>query len=369
MTKPMTPEEQTRRKKKTESVRKLAQQISKLRRKLTTDMKSDDEKTRLTALAVALMDRTAERVGNEESAKAGHVGVTGFRNNQIDVNGNTILLKYTGKSGVKQEKQFSDGLMAKILKECKGNCKGKNSPILTTKDGFKIKADKVNRYLKEFGVTAKDIRGYAANTLVTSMLNAAKTPTTPEERKKKFKEVMKAVADKVGHQQATLKKHYLLPGIEESYVKSGNVKSVKNASEKDMASRVFVATIAERLVVENLGYYNKAWYAVWDIWPKVVGAYRRVTGESPMLDSMLQIGINDWDIPDGKVGSYKHPEEGEAFGLLTISPRAFQADSSLYEVVVAHELIHMAMGRTEEPHNGVFQEIADLVGIPKGYQD
>ena len=81
MIKPMKKEEQTRRKKKTESVRSLAQNIHKLRRKLTTDMKSDDEKIRLTALAIAIIDKTAERVGNEASAKAGHVGVTGFKNN------------------------------------------------------------------------------------------------------------------------------------------------------------------------------------------------------------------------------------------------------------------------------------------------
>ena len=368
MTKPMTKEEQVRRKKKTESVRNLAQQIHKLRRKLTTDMKSDDEKIRLTALAVAIMDKTAERVGNEQSAKEGHVGVTGFKNNQIDVNGNTISLKYTGKSGVKQEKQFSDGLMAKIIKECKGNCKGKDSPVLVTADGFKIRADKVNRYLKDFGVTAKDIRGYAANTLVTGMLNAGKTPSTPEERQKKFREVMKAVADKVGHQQATLKKHYLLPGIEESYVKSGHVKSVKNASER-IVSRLFVAAIAERLVVENVEYYNMAWYAVWDIWPKVLRAYRQVVGRDPVLNSMLHIGINDWDIPPGKVGSYKYSKEGEAFGLLTVSPKTFRGDNPIYQSVIAHELIHMATGMNKSPHNAIFGGIANLVGIPKGYQD
>jgi len=368
MTKPMTKEEQARRKRKTESVRKLAQQIHKLRRKLTTDMKSDDEKTRLTALAIAIMDKTAERVGNEESAKEGHVGVTGFKNNQIDVDGNTISLKYTGKSGVKQEKQFTDELMAKLLKECKGNCKG-DSPVLMTKDGFKIKADKVNRYLKEFGVTAKDIRGYAANTLVTSMLTSSKTPSTPEERQKKFREVLKAVAEKVGHQQATLKRHYLLPGIEESYVKSGNVRKLKNASTEQMVCRLFVAAVAERLVVENLEYYDQAWQAVWELWPKVLQAYRRVTGRDPTMSAILQIGINDWDIPDGKVGSFRHPKEGMPFGLLTVSPRVFRPDNRIYETVVAHELIHMAMGANESPHDAVFRAIADLVGIPKKYQD
>ena len=518
MTKPMTKEEQVRRKKKTESVRKLAQQIHKLRRKLTTDMKSDDEKVRLTALAIALMDKTAERVGNEQSAKEGHVGVTGFKNNQIDVNGNTISLKYTGKSGVKQEKQFSDRLMAKILKECKGNCKDKNSPVLVTADGFKVRADKVNRYLKDFGVTAKDIRGYAANTLVTDMLNAGKTPSTPEERQKKFREVMKAVADKVGHQQATLKKHYLLPGIEESYVKSGHVKSVKNASiaesvtariasEKSIVEDEQPVTEVEETIIEAIAhwaeqhtYEGRAWDGIekfhmslamvvsdlsiqaagwykypgstrddmdgkdwrlvispseqkenvvinchsllhdgtwtlsttvfstneidsaelpppvghddpwlasmtwsielakvlqtsgygyqpvinnmairmeictyyWDcvkrIIPIVNKAYSQITGEEHDFEDFT-IAVNDWNLPEGKIASYRFPQNEVEWPVMTISPRAPQKGSDYVYWIVAHELIHAAMGQVESEHTEEFEAIAELVGIPKGYQD
>lgn len=359
MTKPMTPEEQKRRQKKTKSVRHLAEQIHKLRRKLTTDMKSDDEKTRLTALAVAIMDRTAERVGNEESAKEGHVGVTGFKNSQMTVDGNTVTFKYTGKSGVKHEKQFTDKLMANLLRECQGNCKGKDSPVLVTSDGFKIKADKVNRYLREFGVTAKDIRGYAANTLVYKALKNSKTPSDPEERKKQFREILKSVAEKVGHQQATLKRHYLLPGVEESYVKSGHVKKPKNASER-------VALIASS--IEHDFYENMLRAFCVDVMPDIAELYCAETGEWPTAEP-IRVAVNDWDVPDGKVGSflYAKPEEDRHYGLLTVRPENFETDK--WKWVALHELVHAVIGKTDEPHGELFDNIAHRVGIPKKYRD
>jgi hypothetical protein len=352
----MTREEQTRRKKKTESVRKLAGQIHQLRRRVTKDMKSGDEKTRLTALAVALIDKTAERVGNEQSAKEGHVGVTGFKNGQVTVSGSTITIKYTGKSGVKQEKQVTDKLIAKLLKNCKGNCKGDSSPVLVTSEGFKIKAPQVNRYLKEFGVTAKDIRGYAANHLVVTALKNSKTPSDPDERKKQFKEVLKAVADKVGHQQATLKQHYLLPGVEEAYVKSGKVKNLKTANR--------VATLTERVVAEQQRRWAIACLEL--SLPRVIHNLMVLTGEEPREIEEIRVQVNDWDLPEGKVGSYRFPGQLQ-YGVLTISPSAFE--SAKWRYVVCHEAIHIVLGPKSNPHDEVFQEIAEVMGIPERFRD
>ena len=322
-------------------------------------MKSDDEKTRLTALAIALMDKTAERVGNEASAKEGHVGVTGFKSGQVTVSGDTVTIKYVGKSGVKQEKQVTDSLIAKLLKECQGNCKGKDSPILTTSDGFKIKADKVNRYLREFGVTAKDIRGYAANTLVYDMLKRSKTPSDPEERKRQFREVLKAVAEKVGHQQATLKQHYLLPGIEEAYVKNGTVKKVKNAAAR-MASIVSA--------IENEEYVRALYSFCQGVMPDIAALYREVMGKNTQAPP-IEVQVNDWDLPEGKVGSllYANPDEDRENDLLTVSPAAFE--SSKWKYVALHELIHAVIGPSDEPHGKLFDILANSVGIPVEYRD
>jgi len=255
--KAMTKEETARRSKKTTSVRKLAEQINGLRQKVTLDLKSDDEKTRLTALAITLMDKTASRVGNDESAKEGHFGVTGWRGKHLTVSGDTITVKYVGKSGVDQEKQVTDKTIAKLLKQCQANCKGKDSTLLTTSDGFQINAAKVNRYLKDYGITAKDIRGYAANQMLVEILKRGEKSSDPEERKKKFKEAIKTVAEKVGHQQATLKMHYLLPGMEESYVTNGKVPSVKNASIADRVGREFTHDqIATRVAAMFLSRLN-----------------------------------------------------------------------------------------------------------------
>jgi DNA topoisomerase-1 len=257
--KPMTTEEKTRRQKKTKSVRHLAENIQSLRNKVTRDLKSEDEKTRLTALAIALMDKTASRVGNSESAKNGHFGVTGWRNKHVTVSGNTVTIKYVGKSGVDQEKQVTDATIAGMLKKCKGDCKGE-TPLLTTSDGISIKSSQVNRYLKDFGITAKDIRGYAANTLLVNALKSAQKSSDEKERQKKFREVMKSVAEKVGHQQATLKQHYLLPGIEEAYVKHSRIKEVKNASvgsrvASDMGLRMVARRVA-RWAVESIKEFD-----------------------------------------------------------------------------------------------------------------
>ena len=54
---------------------------------------AEDEKTMLTALVIALMDKTAERVGNEESAsESKHFGVTGFQKKHVvGIDGNQFI--------------------------------------------------------------------------------------------------------------------------------------------------------------------------------------------------------------------------------------------------------------------------------------
>jgi DNA topoisomerase IB len=82
-------------------------------------------------------------------------------NPNISISGNSINLDYTGKSGVSHEKCFTDERIAKALKQAI-----KKSPsryVFETSDGFRIKADRVNRYLKDFSISAKDIRGFLAN--------------------------------------------------------------------------------------------------------------------------------------------------------------------------------------------------------------
>lgn len=218
---------QKRKSKKMKAIKNIAENIIKLRRKVNKDLQSEDEKTKLTATIIYLMDKTAERVGNEESAENDHVGVTGFKKKHIKVEGKTIYFDYVGKSGVDHEKKMNDEIVSKILKELIDRTKNNEDYIFVTKEGFKIKADKVNRYLDEFDVNAKDIRGYAANRFVIELLKNTEQLKEESDRKKRFIEVVKRVAEKVGHGPTTLRTHYLLSNLEKEYVENNRILNLK----------------------------------------------------------------------------------------------------------------------------------------------
>ena len=63
-----------------------------------------------------------------------------------------------------------------MLKDLLSNAKSPSSEIFVTKDGFKIKSDRVNRYLRRFDAKSKDIRGFNANRLMIKELKSIGIP-------------------------------------------------------------------------------------------------------------------------------------------------------------------------------------------------
>jgi len=212
---------------KRDSIYNLRDKVDRLKRKVRSDLYSSDDKIRLTALVIRIMMLTSERVGNSESASNGHFGITGFKRKHVSVDGNKVTLNYVGKSGVEHEKSFSDQTTAMMLKDLLNRSKSPSSPLFTTTDGFVIKADKVNRYLKRFDAKSKDIRGFNANRMVVSELKSKGKIKDEKERKKIFNVVLKNVSSKIGHGASTLRKQYLLPEIEEQFYKHGSIGRIK----------------------------------------------------------------------------------------------------------------------------------------------
>lgn len=238
---------------KAERVEHLRQNIDRLRTQAHKDLTSDDTCTRLSALAVSLIEKTCERVGNEESADSGHFGVTGWLKKHLTFGDGRVTIRYVGKSGVKHEKVVDHGPTVKVLKELTRDKKPGDHVL--TEDDVTISAEDVNDYLEPFEVTAKDIRGYRANTEMCRALKAqrAKGPRElPRPRKERdeilgeeFKAALEEVAEIVGHEPATLKGQYLVPGIEEHYMHDGEViedLTERKASCRRVARRYLQAT-------------------------------------------------------------------------------------------------------------------------------
>ena len=102
---------------------------------------------------------------------------------------------------------------------------------------------------------------------------------------------------------------------------------------------------------------------------KVGKAYKEVTGKEPVSDDNIVIKVDD-KIKTGKIGSFKHPENKKDLGIMKIHPKALN-DTEYVEDIIKHELIHAAHGLEDgeaRNHGGVFQKVADKVGLPKKYR-
>ena len=220
-----------RNKAKAKRVQQLSKSLSKVRRQVKGDLSATDPNERYTALAVALIDETYERIGNDESAKEmGHFGVTTWKVKHVKFNSGKATISYIGKSGVKQKKTVTNKASVRLLKELtKGKAKG--DKLFVGEDYF-ITANKVNKYLRRFDITAKDIRGFHANDEMRSSLKkvrskGGKLPEPGKEResklKKEFKEALEETAKLVGHKASTLKNQYLVPGMFIAYTEKGTI--------------------------------------------------------------------------------------------------------------------------------------------------
>lgn len=219
---------------KAKRLEKLTKSIGDLRSKVKRDLKSSDPERYLTALAVALIDHTYERVGNDGSAKdKEHFGVTGWQKRHVSFGKGHATIKYTGKSGVQQTKKVTDKGILAALRNAYEAADDDDTSLFNNELG-KVNSTKVNAYLEPFGVTAKDIRGLHANREMQERLRAARgkggsLSSDKKERTKQlkaeFKAALEETAKAVGHEAATLKSQYLVPGLEESFLKDGTVMS------------------------------------------------------------------------------------------------------------------------------------------------
>ena len=219
-----TPQELKKRwDKKRDSIKELQKNISKLRNKVTSDMSSSDEKTQIIATIIRIIEKTGERVGNEESKLEGHFGITNLRKKHISVSGSKITLKYVGKSGMKHDVTITDAKAASNLKKL---MRRDSNEVFVTEDGLSIKAPQVNSYLSDFNITSKDLRGFKVNKLMSEKLRKIKKPETDAEIKKVFNEVLREVAEEIGHTPGICRKNYLLPEIEQAFYGGRKVQKI-----------------------------------------------------------------------------------------------------------------------------------------------
>lgn len=214
-------------KKKIDKIQKLEKGMAEFRKRYKDHLSDDNSaKTRAIAACVGLIDNTAMRVGNEESAQERSTyGATTLRKKHAKVQGNKIRFKFVGKSGVNQDVVLDDkAVVSEIKKLLKG--KKDNDLIFEYEEGKTISPKIINNYLKEFEITAKDIRGHHANFIMKQKLKKTKD----------FDKALEETADKVGHEAKTLMNQYLDPSLVKKYKKDGKNGKDKKKDKKKKAN-------------------------------------------------------------------------------------------------------------------------------------
>jgi DNA topoisomerase I len=210
--------------------------LPRIRRTVSRHLReSASPRDRALAAAVRLLDLGALRVGGESYARQyGSYGLTTLRCRHASVVGDTLTLKFPGKSGQRWESTIQDpvlaGFVAPLLER-----PGKE-PLLAFFDAgtwTRVDAGMVNRYLKDASggpYTAKDLRTWTGT--VTVALALAGTGEEVPVRKA-VAQAVACAAERLGNTPAVVREAYVDPRVVDAYL-DGSLRHV-GASETAIA--------------------------------------------------------------------------------------------------------------------------------------
>jgi len=137
---------------------------------------------------------------------------------------------------------------------------------------------------------------------------------------------------------------------------------------KNIIKRTLLSEAKRFVLNEENGDLNQIRSLKNSIEKKLKKVYLDVTGKDLDLPT-IDIKIDD-DIVDGKIAGFNHPKNGKN-GLMGIKSKALD-DKEYLKWVIVHELIHACVGEDlpkHKEHDGLFDKIADGMGLPEEYRD
>ncbi|MXP42915.1 DNA topoisomerase IB [Allopontixanthobacter sediminis] len=166
---------------------------------------------RTIAGVVRLLDLGLVRVGNEAYSQLNKsFGATTLRKRHADVSGNSLRLRYKGKSGQLQEITLTDRNLTRFVRKMQ-DLPGQNLFQYIDDDGDRhnVGSSEVNAYIDEtmgHHFTAKNFRTWHASALAFSILAEGPEVVT-------IKDLLSEVASKLGNTPAVTRKSYIHPAV------------------------------------------------------------------------------------------------------------------------------------------------------------
>src|SRR5690606_13490501 len=105
---------------KFERMGSFGERLPTVRRRVAKDLRKPGlERLKVTALAVAVLDRTLIRAGNAQYADTDEsYGLTTLTSDHVEVNGSHVVLSFAGKGGTDTQVAFSDKRLSRLICLC-----------------------------------------------------------------------------------------------------------------------------------------------------------------------------------------------------------------------------------------------------------
>ncbi len=195
----------------------LTAALPRMRRRVRQDLEAPaGDKTLALAIGVALIDRTAMRVGRERYLVTnGTRGAGTLFTRDVSVRGEEVQIRFPAKSGKQAHYLLADPSLASAIAKVK-TIPGKRLLMYRDDAGQPraIRTDEINAYLKEIGgvpVSAKDFRTLHASALAGEALAKLDPGSSPTARRRQVNDVIKSVAAFLQNTPAICRKSYVAP--------------------------------------------------------------------------------------------------------------------------------------------------------------
>jgi DNA topoisomerase-1 len=179
-------------------------------------------KAQVAALAVALLDRTAIRVGSAEYARDNQsYGLTTLQNRHAAVTGERVVFEFHGKSGKRHRLEVVDRKLARLVRRCR---ELPGTMLFQYRDAGRLRplsAADVNEYLAgitEGCVTSKDFRTWQASVATASLLAANPAKANRRSRERALAEALRRTSELLGNTVAVCRKHYVHTGLMTAWI-------------------------------------------------------------------------------------------------------------------------------------------------------
>lgn len=213
-----------------------------IRRRVERDLSlKGQQREKILATIVRLLETTFIRVGNEEYARHNDsFGLTTMRDRHVEVSGSQIRFEFRGKSGIQHTIDLDDRRLATIVKRSR-DLPGYELFQYVDEAGTRHSVDSadVNRYIRDAGgheFTAKDFRTWAGTLLAAQALQAFEAFDTQTQAKRNVMRAIETVAKRLGNTKTVCRKCYIHPEVLNAYLDGSLMQTLRRRVNKELTT-------------------------------------------------------------------------------------------------------------------------------------